>query len=70
MGADQRSMIEPIDIYRTARVLIIRYGEAAESDAARRMDDFNEQGNAAAATFWRQIRAAIRELQGKDNADN
>lgn len=63
-------VIEPIDIYRTAHALIVRYGEAAESDADRRIDDFNEKGNAAAVAIWRQIRAAIRELQGRDHAEN
>jgi len=56
-------MIDPIDIWRTAHILIKDYGEDASWMAARRADMFLDDGNMEAFRIWTQIFCAIDDLE-------
>ena len=55
--------IDPIDIWRTAHILMKEYGEEAALIAARRSDAFLEQGDVVASQVWTRVFCAIDELQ-------
>ena len=52
------------DIERTARFLIARYGDKAESVAQSRITAYGELGKLDAAAIWTSIRTEIRSLSG------
>ena len=56
-------MIDDIDVWRAARLMIKRHGETAWFEAAQRADAFLEQGDIDGAAIWRRILKAIEELQ-------
>jgi hypothetical protein len=56
-------MPAPIDIYRTAQLLITQHGTQAGLQAAQRADGFNAAGDRAGFHLWRQVLAAIQELE-------
>jgi hypothetical protein len=56
-------MTDLIDIYRAARVVIDRDGEDAQLYAAARTVVLAGEGDEEGATIWRQIAAAVEELQ-------
>jgi hypothetical protein len=57
------AMIPEIDIWRAASVMIRRYKETADFEAARRADEFGAKGDRAGMRIWLQILAAIDALQ-------
>ena len=59
--------ISPSDIERTARFLAARYGEAAESVAASRVDAYEDLGKLDAAAIWDLIRVEIRGFDHPGN---
>lgn len=56
-------MIADIDIWRTAWLMIDRYGEGAEFEAASRADKLLEDGDLEGATVWRRVLAAMDEMR-------
>jgi len=56
-------MIANPDIYQVVRLLIERHGDGALLHAVRRADFLLEEGDFEGAAGWRQITAAIQELQ-------
>ena len=56
-------MIEDIDIWRCAHLLIQQHGDGAEFDAAMRADAMMAKGDVAGEAVWKRVLAAIRELQ-------
>ena len=56
-------MIPDIDIWRSANVIVKRYGEDAALEAAKRADDLLEAGDMDGCAIWKQIVAAVEDLQ-------
>ena len=56
-------MVAPLDIYRSARLLIIQHGEAASIIAAQRADEMLARGDMDGKTVWLAILRAVEELQ-------
>ena len=56
-------MISDLNIWRSAHVLIKRYGDVAAIEAAMRADAFLDQGNLDGKLLWLRIVRAIEELQ-------
>ena len=55
--------METIDIYRSAKLLIDRYGEDATLEAAARADDLFDEGDLDGAKIWRAILRVIVDFQ-------
>ena len=58
-------MIPEIDIWRTAQLMIKRYGERALEESAVRANELALAGDDDGATTWRQIISAVTELANK-----
>lgn len=56
-------MPSALDIYRTAQLLITQHGASASLEAAQRADRFNESGDRDGFHLWRQVLAAVYELE-------
>ena len=56
-------MTSNLDIYRSAHALIQRHGEGAAIQAAMKADAMLDKGDLDGAAIWRQIVAAVNELQ-------
>ena len=56
-------MTSNLDIYRSAHALIQQHGDAAAIEAAMKADAMLDEGDLDGAAVWRQIVAAINELQ-------
>jgi hypothetical protein len=56
-------MTDIIDIYRAAKLVIDRHGEDAPLYAAARTAVLGGEGDEEGAAVWRQITAAVEELQ-------
>ena len=50
------------DIWRTASVMIKRYGDAALVESAMHVDELNADGDLAGARIWKRIGASIEFL--------
>lgn len=57
-------MIPEIDIWRSARVMMKRYGDQAAKEADQRAGELIETGDQDGAAVWRRIHDAI--LQWED----
>ncbi len=55
-------MIPDIDIYRTAQVMIRRYGDTATIEAAAHADEFLDKGDLDGQRTWLRILRAIDTL--------
>jgi len=55
-------MIDEIDVWRAAKLLVDRYGEAAWFEAAQRADALLEAGDIAGSATWRRIVKAVEAL--------
>lgn len=55
--------VSRLDIYRSAAVLIREHGDDAPLEAARRADAMLDKGDLEGQRVWRQILAAVKELQ-------
>jgi hypothetical protein len=63
-------MIANLDIFLAATVLVKKYGAAAAIQAAKRADEFLEEGNMAVAGGWWTVFAAVELLQrGRQGGD-
>ena len=56
-------MIFPLEIYRTAHLLIKQHGEEASIHAAMKADEMLAQGNLDGKAVWLGVVKAIEELQ-------
>ena len=59
-------MTSPIDIYRSASILVGEYGEDAPVQAAMRADSMLEQGDMEGCAVWKRIVKAVEELLSTD----
>lgn len=55
--------MKPIDIYRTANLMIRQHSNNASYEALNKMAEFQNEGAYEAANVWLQIAFAISELQ-------
>ena len=55
-------MIPEIDIWRVANLMLKRYGDHAEAESARRVDELTAEGDDAGVAVWRRIIDAIGQL--------
>ena len=62
-------MTNNIDIYRAAKLVIDRHGEEASLYAAARTAVLAGEGDVEGATVWRQITAAVEEMQRERRPD-
>lgn len=56
-------MIADIDIWRTAWLMVERYGDGAGFETAARADELMEAGDLDGAATWRRILGAVEKLQ-------
>jgi hypothetical protein len=56
-------MIQDIDIYRTANVIITQYGEHALLEAMSRIERYRAFGNDSGMRVWERIADAIEWMQ-------
>jgi len=55
-------VIQEIDIWRVAVLMVNRYADDAEASADRRADELETEGDQAGAAIWRRVTAAIEQL--------
>ena len=64
-------MTAPLDIYRTANILVKEYGpEQAPLMAARRADALLDLGDGDGQRVWKAVLRAVQELVGRDRKSN
>ncbi len=61
-------MIPDLDIYRSANVLVKRYGPDAPVEAAMRADAMLDKGDLDGFSVWKRILWAVGELQSVEPA--
>ena len=59
-------MVDDKDVWRSAQVLVKRYGEDAGFEAAKRVDAILEAGDPEGAAAWKRILKAVDELVNKE----
>jgi len=59
-------VIPDIDIWRSASVIMERYGEDAALEAAQRADDMLARGDLDGCAVWKRILKAIEEMERTD----
>jgi hypothetical protein len=52
------------DVYRSAALMIKRYGDLAEAECTKRADLLLDQGEHEGSAWWKVIRNAMIELKG------
>jgi hypothetical protein len=62
-------MIPDLDIHRSAWLMIRRYGDEAEAQAAMRGDELLDKGDLDGMLVWHAIISAIRRLQTEKPAE-
>lgn len=60
-------LISDLDIWRAAHLLIEKFGDSAEIEAATRLAAMLANGEKDGANMWSRIRRAVKELQVKRN---
>ena len=60
------AMIDDLDIYRSANLLIRRHGHDAAKEATKRVDAMLASGDLEGQRAWRRVLQAIDMLQAKD----
>ena len=56
-------MIDDLDLWRAAKLLVDRYGETAPVEAMKRADALAAEGDTEGKVVWLRILEAIEELQ-------
>src|SRR6516164_11675481 len=56
------AVIQEIDIWRVAVLMVKRYADDAEANADRRADELETEGDQAGAAIWRRVTIAIEQL--------
>ena len=59
-------VIFPLELYRTAHLLIKQHGEEASIHAAMKADEMLAQGNLDGKAVWMRVIEAIGELQASE----
>ncbi len=59
-------MTTELDIYRTANVLVKRYGEDAALEAAQHADALLEKGCLDGQRVWKRVLKAIKDIQRQE----
>ena len=67
--AERKAMTPNIDIYQTANELIKEHGEDAPIHVAMRADELLDAGDTDGQAVWKQILAAVEELQSKERPE-
>ncbi len=62
-------MTSDIDIYRSAHLLIERYGDAADIEAAMKADERLAAGDMDGEAVWLRIVKAIEELLSEERPE-
>lgn len=57
--------MEPIDIYRTAKLLMDQHGTSARVEAALKADACLDKGDLDGAAVWRSVIRALGELEAE-----
>jgi hypothetical protein len=55
-------VIQEIDIWRVAVLMVKRYADNAEANADRCADELETEGDQAGAAIWRRVTLAIEKL--------
>ena len=55
-------MIEDIDVWRAAKMLVDQHGDDAPLHAAMRADELSAEGDMVGQRVWMRIKDAIEEL--------
>ena len=55
-------VIQEIDIWRVAVLMVKRYADDAEANADRRADELETEGDQDGAAIWRRVTVAIEQL--------
>jgi hypothetical protein len=55
-------VIQEIDIWRVAVLMVKRYADDAEANADRRADELETDGDKAGAAIWRRVTVVIEQL--------
>jgi hypothetical protein len=55
-------VIQDIDIWRVAVLMVKRYADDAEANADRRADELETKGDQAGAAIWHRVTVAIEQL--------
>ncbi len=66
--AEGQPMTSEIDVYRSAKLYIDQHGEAAAIEAAMKADAMLDKGDLDGAAVWRQIVAAVNDIQRDEPA--
>ena len=56
-------MTSELDIFRSANILVKRYGEDAAIEAAMRADAMLDKGDLDGCVVWKRIVGAVKEIQ-------
>jgi len=56
-------MISDLDIYRSAKVIMKRYGKDAQIHSTKRASAMLDKGDLDAYAIWKRILRAVEELQ-------
>ncbi len=59
-------MIDDIDIYRSAKLLIDRYGDGATVEAMKRADALAAEGDTTGKVVWLRILEDVEQLQSTE----
>ncbi len=62
-------MTSDLDIYRSAHLLIERYGDDAPIEAAMRADELMEAGDMEGRAVWLRIVKAVEELLSEERPE-
>jgi hypothetical protein len=60
--ANLPGVIQEIDIWRVAVLMVNRYADDAEANADRRAEELATDGDHAGAAIWRRVTVAIEQL--------
>lgn len=60
-----KATVSELDIYRSARQVIVQYGEQAWLRAATRADALLEEGDVEGQKTWIRILKAVQDLQAR-----
>ena len=61
-------MTSKLDIFRSANILVKRYGEDAAIEAAMRADAMLDRGDLDGCAVWKRIVRAVEEIQRAEPA--
>ena len=63
-------MIDNVDVFHAANMLIKQFGEDAPIRAAQRADEMLEQGDIDGLAAWKRILATVNELLDKERPED